>query len=581
MSMIVGLLQIVGSLGLFLFGIKMLSEGLQKSAGHRMKAILRLMTKNRSISIVTGILITILIQSSSATTVMVVSFVNAGLMNLVQAIGVILGANIGTTFTGWLVALLGFSMDITILALASIAIAAPLMFSKRSRKRDVADILLGFGILFLGLNLMSNSMPDISENVEVMRYLSLFNSNTFAMRLIGVLIGTIITVIVQSSSATMAMVLTMSFNGWLGLYTASALILGSKIGTTITAFLASIGTSTEAKRAAWAHIIFNVVGVTLALILFRPLLALVNVFTPGNIFSFEGTALATRLPFFLAMMATLFSTINMLLFFPFVRQYAGFIEFIVPAKAEYDEGTYHFKYIGGIFIDSPEIYLLAVRDEIKKMANLACNMLTRYREMFNNNETEVDDVIHRMKRDEEYADQMQEQLSHFCVRLMQESQTPANASTLNSLIRVMDELESVTDSCYNLAMLSQRRWANRWSFDEETVKDMQEYQNLVQEFLDYVRDRMDRTLTKAEMQKAIEFEEQINEWRTRLSATIQDRLSEGEGDVKVELLLLEKVRHLEHIGDYCTNIAEAYHQAVKHTPVLQKRSAKTVQSVAQ
>ena len=170
MKTILGLLQIIGSLGLFLFGIKLLSEGLQKSAGNRMKSILRLMTKNRAISIVTGIVITSIIQSSSATTVMVVSFVNAGLMELVQAIGVILGANIGTTFTGWLVALLGFSMDITILALTSIAIAAPLMFSKRSKKRDLADVLLGFGILFLGLNLMSNSMPDISESAQVMHY---------------------------------------------------------------------------------------------------------------------------------------------------------------------------------------------------------------------------------------------------------------------------------------------------------------------------------------------------------------------------------------------------------------------------
>ncbi|HPY11485.1 MAG TPA: Na/Pi cotransporter family protein [Sphaerochaeta sp.] len=579
MKTILGLLQIIGSLGLFLFGIKMLSEGLQKSAGNKMKSILRLMTKNRAISIVTGILITILIQSSSATTVMVVSFVNAGLMELVQAIGVILGANIGTTFTGWLVALLGFSMDITILALTAIAIAVPLMFSKRRKKRDLADMLLGFGILFLGLNFMSNSIPDISQNVKIMEFLSQFNTDTFLMHLIGILMGTLVTMVLQSSAATMAMVLTMAFNGWLGLYTATALILGSKIGTTITAFLASIGTSTEAKRAAWAHIIFNVAGVTLALILFHPLLHLVNLFTPGDIFAYTGAELASRLPFFLAMLATLFSTINMLLFFPFVRQYARFIERVVPAKAEYDEGTYHFKYIGGIFIDSPEIYLLAIRDEIQKMANLACNMLARYRSMFNNNEAEVEDEVHRMKRDEEFADQMQEQLSHFCVRLMQDSQTPTNASTLNSLIRVMDELESVTDSCYNLAMLNQRRYSNGWTFDEEMDKEMRTYQDLVQEFLYYVRDRMDRTLTKAEMQKANEFEAQVNSWRTSLSARIQDRLSEGEGDVKAELLLLEKVRHLEHIGDYCTNIAEAYHMAVKHTPVLQKRSTKSAQAL--
>lgn len=574
MNMILGLLQVVGSLGLFLFGMKLLSEGLQKSAGNRMKAVLRLMTKNRAISIVTGIIITILVQSSSATTVMVVSFVNGGLMGLTQAIGVILGANIGTTFTGWLVALLGFKVDITILALVSIAFAAPMMFSKKSKTRDAADVLLGFGILFLGLNFMSHSMPDITGNVDALAFLSTFNSDTLWMNLLCILLGTLVTIIVQSSSAAMAMTLTMAYNGWLGVTAAAALILGSNIGTTITAYLASIGTSTTAKRAAWAHIIFNVVGSVIALVFFHPLLEFVNWITPGNIYKLSGTALSTQLPLFLAMFHSVFNVINTVLFFPFVRQYAAFIKRLVPAKAEYDEGTYHFKYIGGLFIDSPEIYLLAVRDEIQKMANLACNMLTRYREMFNNNEMEIEDAVYRMKRDEEYADQMQEQLSHFSVRLMQESQTSTNAATLNSLIRVMDELESVTDSCYNLAMLSQRRYDNGWVFDEETEADMREYQHLVQEFLDYVRDRMDRTLTKAEMQKAIEFEEQINTWRTCLSATIQDRLSEGEGDVKIELLLLEKVRHLEHIGDYCTNIAEAYHMAVKHTPVLQKRSTK-------
>jgi phosphate:Na+ symporter len=569
--------QIVGSLGLFLFGIKLLSEGLQKSAGDKMKAILKLMTKNRLVSIITGILITIIIQSSSATTVMVVSFVNAGLMGLTQAIGVILGANIGTTFTGWMVALLGFKVDITILALVSIAFAAPMMFSKKSSTRDGADVLLGFGILFLGLNFMSHSMPDVTGNVDALAFLATFNSDTLWMNLLCILLGTLVTIIVQSSSAAMAMTLTMAYNGWLGVTAAAALILGSNIGTTITAYLASIGTSTTAKRAAWAHIIFNVVGSVIALVFFHPLLEFVNWITPGNIYKLSGTALSTQLPLFLAMFHSVFNFINTVLFFPFVRQYAAFIKRLVPAKAEYDEGTYHFKYIGGIFIDSPEIYMLAIRDEIKKMANLACTMLTRYRSMFNNPEATMENDVQAMKKDEEYADQMQEQLSDFCVHLLQDSQTPTNASSLNCLIRVMDELESVTDSCFNLALLSQRRYNQKWVFEAATDKDLRDYQTLVQEFLDYVRDRMDRTLTKAEMQKAIEFEEQINSYRNSLSQMVQERLTEGKADVRTELLILEKIRHLEHIGDYCTNIAEAYHQAVKHTPMLQKRTGKSIE----
>ncbi|SMP54359.1 phosphate:Na+ symporter [Sphaerochaeta associata] len=577
MKTIVIFFQIVGSLGLFLFGIKLLSEGLQKSAGDKMKAILKLMTKNRFISIMTGLLITIIIQSSSATTVMVVSFVNAGLMGLTQAIGVILGANIGTTFTGWLVALLGFKVDITSLALVSIAFAAPMMFSKKNKTRDAADILLGFGVLFLGLNFMSHSIPDITGNIEVLEFLATFNSDTLWMNMLCILLGTLVTIVVQSSSAAMAMVLTMAYNGWIGVTASAALILGSNIGTTITAYLASIGTSTTAKRAAWAHIFFNVVGSVIALILFHPLLRLVNFITPGDIYTLEGATLSTQLPLFLAMFHSAFNIMNTIIFFPFVRQYAHFIERLVPAKAEYDEGTYHFKYIGGVFIDSPEIYMLAIRDEIKKMANLACNMLTRYRGMFNNRGADIESDALAMKKDEDYADQMQEQLSDFCVHLLQDSQTPTNASSLNCLIRVMDELESVTDSCYNLTILSQRRYNQGWTFDEATDKDLREYQSLVQEFLDYVRDRMDRTLTKAEMQKANEFEEQINNQRNRLSLMVQERLSDGKADVRVELLILEKIRHLEHIGDYCTNIAEAYHQAVKHTPMLQKRSGKSME----
>ncbi|MDD2394754.1 MAG: Na/Pi cotransporter family protein [Sphaerochaeta sp.] len=577
MKTIVIFFQIVGSLGLFLFGIKLLSEGLQKSAGDKMKAILKLMTKNRFISIMTGLLITIIIQSSSATTVMVVSFVNAGLMGLTQAIGVILGANIGTTFTGWLVALLGFKVDITSLALVSIAFAAPMMFSKKNKTRDAADVLLGFGVLFLGLNFMSHSIPDITGNIEVLEFLATFNSDTLWMNMLCILLGTLVTIVVQSSSAAMAMTLTMAYNGWLGVTASAALILGSNIGTTITAYLASIGTSTTAKRAAWAHIFFNVVGSVIALILFHPLLKLVNFITPGDIYTLEGATLSTQLPLFLAMFHSVFNIMNTIIFFPFVRQYAHFIERLVPAKAEYDEGTYHFKYIGGVFIDSPEIYMLAIRDEIKKMANLACNMLTRYRGMFNNRGADIESDALAMKKDEDYADQMQEQLSDFCVHLLQDSQTPTNASSLNCLIRVMDELESVTDSCYNLTILSQRRYNQGWTFDEATDKDLREYQSLVQEFLDYVRDRMDRTLTKAEMQKANEFEEQINNQRNRLSLMVQERLSDGKADVRVELLILEKIRHLEHIGDYCTNIAEAYHQAVKHTPMLQKRSGKSME----
>lgn len=578
MKAVIIFFQIIGSLGLFLYGMKLLSEGLQKSAGNRMKAILNMMTKNRFVSIMTGVIITVIIQSSSATTVMVVSFVNAGLMELIQAIGVILGANIGTTVTGWIVALLGFKMNISLLALTAIAFALPLMFSKRSRNRDKSDVLLGFGLLFLGLNSMSNSIPSLSDNPQALAFLATFNANTLWSNFLCLLVGLVVTIIIQSSSATTAIILTMAFNGWVGVEEGAAMILGAMIGTTITAYLASIGTSTTAKQAAWAHILFNVFGSSLALVFFRPLLTLVNWIVPGDIFALTGKALAQALPVFLAMFATVAAVSKTILMFPFIKPYARLIERLFPPKTEYEEGTYHFRYIGAPFIDSPEIYMLAIRDEIKKMANLACNMLTRYRSMFDDPNNTIDDLVDLMRRDEEYADQMQEQLSNFIVHLLQDAQTTTNASSLNSLIRVMDELESVTDSCYALAMLSQRRYKMGWKYEDEIMDEMECFHLIVQEFLDYVRDRMDRTLTKAEMQKANEYEDQINALRTSLGNKVQDRLSEGIGDVKAELLILELIRHLEHIGDYCTNIAEAYHQAVKHTPVLQRRSQKSAET---
>jgi phosphate:Na+ symporter len=409
--------------------------------------------------------------------------------------------------------------------------------------------------------------------MKVLNWLSKFNNDNLFNILLFVLIGTGITVIVQSSAATMVMVLTMAYNGYLGVNAAAALILGSNIGTTITAFLASIGTSTAAKRTAMAHIMFNVIGTLVTIIFFRPMMYVCNVLTPGNIYTMTGKGLNQSLPTFLAMFHTLFNLFNTLIFFPFVKPYAKLIEKMVPDTAEYDEGTYHFRYIGTTLIDSPEVYMLVIRDEIKKMADLACNMFSRYRNVFNTNDVDMDNEVAMMKKQEEYADQMQEQLSDFCVHCIQDSQTPTNASSLNCLIRVMDELESVTDSCYNLIILSQRQFHQGWKFEEETARELQGFEELVQAFLNYVRDRMDRTLTKAEMQKANEFEFQINEWRNRLSQTVQEKLSDGKADVKQELLVLEKIRHLEHIGDYCTNIAEAYHQAVKHTPVLQRRSA--------
>lgn len=563
------LIRIIGSVGLFLYGMKILSDGLQKSAGSKLKGFLQMMTSNRLVAVITGLFITMIIQSSSATTVMVVSFVNANLMSLTQAIGVIMGANIGTTITGWIVAILGFQMDITVLSLTAIAIALPLMFSRGIKKREISEIFLGFGFLFLGLEFLQASMPDITAYPQIPEFLARFNNNSPLSLIICVIIGTLMTCIVQSSSATMAITITMAYQGWIGVWTASALCLGQNIGTTITAYIASIGTSTNAKRAAMAHILFNVVGSILAMIFFKPLMILVNSITMGDIFTMQGEALRETLPTFLAAFHTVFNVINTLIFFPFVNQFAKVIEKIIHQTTTYSDDSYHFMYIANNRMDTPELYLLAVKKEIEKMGNLTRHMFNDYANLVKKS-GDITEDIKKLKHQEEYADQMQEQLIAFCVKMLQDSQSPTNAATLNKLIRIIDETESITDSIYNLAKLSESRVIENRTFSEEDINDIASYNMLTLSFIEQISKSLGSTNTIEDIVESQKIENEMNERHKMLANKVHDTISAGNSDVKTELLLLEIFRNLEHIGDYCLNIAEASFTIVKHTPEPQR-----------
>ena len=281
--MIASIFTIIGSLGLFLYGMKIMSEGIQKAAGDRLQKIMNLMTANRFASVFTGFSITALIQSSSATTVMVVSFVDAGLLTLRQAIGVIMGANIGTTVTGWLVAIIGFKFSISTIALPAVGIGLPLFFIKKLRKKDLGEVFIGFGLLFLGLGFLKSSMPDINSHPEVLEFLTRFTNRGFLRTLSSFSAGALITVIVQSSLAAMAITLTMAHAGWIDFPTAAAIILGENIGTTITAYLASLSTGVNARRAPGPTPLFNLLGVLWMSLLFVPFLSLVNTLVPGDV----------------------------------------------------------------------------------------------------------------------------------------------------------------------------------------------------------------------------------------------------------------------------------------------------------
>ena len=555
MDILITIINIVGSVGLFLYGMKLMSDGLQKSTGNRLKAILKAMTANRVMAIITGMLLTMVIQSSSATTVMVVSFVNAGLMNLVEAIGVILGANIGTTVTSWIVALLGFKMDIVILALASVAISLPFLFSESTKKRELSEILLGFGFLFLGLNYLQKSMPDISQHQEILAFLSRFNNDSLSSLLVCVVVGAIITAVVQASAATMAITITMAYNGWIGVWAAAALCLGQNIGTTITALIASLSTETNGRRTALAHTLFNVIGSIIAIIFFKPLMHLVNSITPGDIFTYTGKELTDSLPAFLAMFHTIFNLANTVLFFPFVRPFASLIEHLIPEKEDKEDDSYHFKYLANARIDTPEVYLIAVSDEVMKMGELTMGMFREYQEIALDKADE--EKILDLKKKEEYADQMQEVLMNFCVHMLQDSQTPTNAGILNKLMRIIDETESITDSIYNLAKLCETRDKDNLRYTDRERTDLAGYNELAYSFLKLVTENLGKPLSADSMKKAKMFEEKINSEHTRLANKCHDNLAAPDCSIKAEMLYLEVIRNIEHVGDYALNIAES------------------------
>jgi phosphate:Na+ symporter len=562
--------ELAGSLGLFLYGMRIMSEGLQKAAGDKMKHVLHLMTGNRFVAVITGAVVTMLVQSSSATTVMLVSFVNAGLMTLQQAVGVIFGANIGTTVTAWIIALLGFTVDITILALIAIAVSLPMMYSKKVSIKNMAEVFLGFGLLFIGLHYMQASIPDLSGQVGVLKFLTALDSGSVWTMIICVVVGMVMTMILQASSAAMAITLTMAYNGWIGVYAATALCLGQNIGTTITAFLASVGGNTGAKRAAMAHVLFNVIGTVLAMLLFKPLLSLVGLICGYDIFALSGTALQQALPTYLAMFHTTFNVLNTLVFFPIVKPFCTLIEKIVPESAEYKENTYHFTYVAS-HMETPEIFILAIREEVKKMSQLAANMFDDYLEAFNGNCKDMPERVKKLKGMEEYADQMQEQLSGACVKLLQDSQTPTNANSLTTMIRIMDELESCTDSTMDLTIVSDRLYFEDGTLSKEAQEALHDLEDQVQKYLHFIDDRMNTTISLSEMQIAMDMEARINEARNRIGRQVELRLSRNEKtDVRLQLHILEQARHMEHIGDYCINIAESSFQLIKHAPVLEK-----------
>ena len=555
--MIGTLLQIAGSLGLFLYGMRIMSDGIQKAAGDRLQSILNYITSNRFSAVLTGFLITAMIQSSSATTVMVVSFANASLLTLTQSIGVIMGANIGTTVTTWIVSLFGFKFNIAALALPIIGIGFPFFLSRSKKRRDYGEILVGFGLLFLGLNFLKNSVPNIQDNPQILEFLNNYTDLGFWSFVIFIIVGTILTMVVQSSSAAMAVTVTMAFMGWINYPTACAIVLGENIGTTITANLAAVGTSVNAKRAARAHFLFNFFGVIWIALIFKHFLHLVDWVNP-----FWDRHNMHDLPLKLALFHTLFNLANTLICIPFISLLVKIVTKWLPDRGEAKLLPYKLQYISTGVQDTAEINILKAKLEIESMTDITEEMFNIFLDLYQHPKKKLGTLIEKMSDFEELTDQMQEQITYYLVECTKDELAENSLMNVNAMLRIINELENIGDSCMKLTYLLQRRYDRKIELHPNADEEILEFSKMVMEFMALNKEQMNRHMEQRVLELAFKMEKKINCSRDELKKASQKRLQAG-GDVHGELLYMDLLKHFEHIGDNSLNIAQALRKISK------------------
>lgn len=554
MDTFLNILSLLGSLGLFLFGMKTMSEGLEKFAGDRLRSILAAMTKNRFMGVLTGLTVTAIIQSSSATTVMVVSFVNAGLMSLVQAIGVIMGANIGTTVTAWIISFVGFKVDIAALSLPLLALAIPLVFSGKSQRKSVGEFVYGFAFLFMGLNLLQQSAQSLDVGSMVAHLLASVADGGFLTILLFVIVGTLITILVQSSSASMAitlMLFDMKIPGF-GLAQAAALAMGQNIGTTVTAFIASLTANTQAKRAALAHVFFNVFGVLIVLLMFYPFCNAVT-WVVENVMHMGDNDL-----YKLSTFHTAFNVFNTLLLIGFVHQIERFICRLLPLKEKEEEKS--LKYISGGLFSTAEISLLQARKEIVFFGERCQQAFGLVQEMHGITKDEAFRQIYdKVEKYEAITDNMEYEIAHYLQKVGEGRLSDEAKRQVQRMLREVDDLESIGDSCFSLARtLNRKREMSAEHFTPEQLEQIHRMEGLVAEALA----RMTETLRQPEgeghdISQSYRLEMKINALRTELRNGNLQNISEGQYDYKLGAFYIDFINGLEKLGDYVLNVVQS------------------------
>ena len=570
-----GILQIftlLGALGMFLYGMNLMSSGLQKAAGDKLRSFLSAMTSNPAKGVLTGLGVTTVIQSSSATTVMVVSFVNAGLLTLSQAISVIMGANIGTTVTAWMVAFLGFKADISLLAVPLMLFGFLFSNSKKNQRQNIGELIVGFSLLFLGLSFMKNSVPDLRETPQVLEFVTTWASHGFGSVLLFLAFGTFLTLVLQSSSATMAITLIMLSMGWIPFHMACAMVLGENIGTTITANIAASVGNTQAKRAAMSHTIFNVFGVIWALILFKPFTALV-----GKIIELfglpnpaaegfavvEGSAdTSTAALYGLSMLHTLFNTINTLLLIWFVKLIERAVVWIIKPKTQ-DKEPFRLKYISAGPLATPELAAEQAFDEIIHFAQISRNGLGYAKQAISADAKHFDELREKLVKYEEISDRIEYEIAAFLNGVSAGDISEATSMKIKAMYKIIGELESLGDSGEAISRMLSRRNEHKKTFSAETIDNV----NLMLEKVDNAYEVMIANLNAAHggtltsITNAYNAEEQINVLRNELREAEIEALEDNDKNYQTSVYYIDIINELEHMGDYMINISQSLERA--------------------
>ncbi len=596
---ILDLFGLLGAVGLFLYGMKVMSEGLQKAAGDRLRNILSAMTRNRFAGTLTGFLITALIQSSSASTVMVVSFVNAGLMSLAQSMAVIMGANVGTTFTAWIIALFGFKVDISAFALPIIGIAVPLLFSHKGRTKSMGEFLVGFAFLFMGLAQINLYVPDLQSNPDMFEFLQRYTSMGFGSVIVFMIVGLVVTMVIQSSAATFAITLIMCSKGWIDFNLACALVLGSNIGTTITPILASMSGNVAAKRTAMGHLLFNLLGTVWTLCIFYPFVDLNCWITEAvgqgdptalvgyvnrleatdpeiynNLFSQNPpTEMIERLSsaqamvasmqfsvsFGLSMFHTVFNLINLTIMVWFTNVYVKIVEYLVPARHK-DEEEFQLKFISGGLVNATELNIAQAEKEMVVYADRVARMIDMAQELVHTKEgtDEFTNRFSRLEKYEEISDRMEIEIAHYLNRCSEGRLSNEGKLHVAALLRIDSEIESIADCCFGAGKILLRKQESAARFP------LQLYDNIDHMF-DHVKIAMNNMLLllgdvehvrEQDIIASYNYERELNNMRNQFRSANIESINDGVYEYQAGIYYMDLVSDIEKIGDYIINVVD-------------------------